>query len=42
VVATVTGLTVAMLLAAWVWGRRYMFWRAGKTERSTAAFWKWR
>jgi hypothetical protein len=42
VVAAVTGLSVAVLLAAVAWGRKYWFWRARKDERSSAAFWKWK
>jgi uncharacterized membrane protein AbrB (regulator of aidB expression) len=42
VVAVVTFVCVAVLTAAFAWGRKYWFWRNGKIERSTAAFWKWK
>jgi hypothetical protein len=42
VVTAVLLICVAIYAAAFVWGGRYMFWRAGKPERSTAAFWKWK
>jgi hypothetical protein len=41
-VGTVTIICILLLLAAIAWGRRYLFWRAGKAERSSGAFWKWK
>jgi hypothetical protein len=41
-VGAVTIICILVLLAAFAWGRRYLFWRNGKAERSSTAFWKWK
>jgi hypothetical protein len=42
VVDTVAVVCIAALVGVFVWGRSYLLWRAGKPERSSAAFWKWK